>query len=100
MFEDMTYETIMRTMMEDMPDDIDTSEGRQYDLKKPICFWMGWNEICIQIQRIWIISFEMEMTGAAILTRQPIRNSLRSLTVLSRQDHAGIWMNTITQYSM
>ena len=27
MFEDMTYETIMRTMMEDMPDDIDTSEG-------------------------------------------------------------------------
>ena len=27
MFEDMTYETIMRQMMEDMPDDIDTSEG-------------------------------------------------------------------------
>lgn len=27
MYEDMTYETIMREMMEDMPDDIDTSEG-------------------------------------------------------------------------
>lgn len=27
MFEEMTYETIMRSMMEDMPDDIDTSEG-------------------------------------------------------------------------
>ena len=27
MFEDMTYETIMRSMMENMPDNIDTSEG-------------------------------------------------------------------------
>lgn len=27
MFEEMTYEAIMRSMMEDMPDDIDTSEG-------------------------------------------------------------------------
>ena len=27
MYEDMTYETIMREMMEDMPDDVDTSEG-------------------------------------------------------------------------
>ena len=27
MYEDMTYETIMRSMMEDMPDGVDTSEG-------------------------------------------------------------------------
>ena len=27
MFEDMTYENIMEAMMEEMPDDIDTSEG-------------------------------------------------------------------------
>lgn len=28
MFEDMTFENIMEAMMEEMPDDIDTSEGR------------------------------------------------------------------------
>ena len=27
MFEDMTFENIMEAMMEEMPDDIDTSEG-------------------------------------------------------------------------
>lgn len=29
MFEDMTFENIMEAMMKEMPDDIDTSEGRQ-----------------------------------------------------------------------
>ena len=27
MYEDMTYEKIMEQMMENMPDDVDTSEG-------------------------------------------------------------------------
>lgn len=50
MFEDMTFENIMEAMMEEMPDDIDTSEeafcimpvrNRRFSWKKHICLWPG-----------------------------------------------------------
>ena len=110
----MTYEAIMRSMMKDMPDDIDTSEGSlifNACAKQAVRLEEAYLMLAGIEQNMYADTADLEhlirngndrgcyIKQATYAEMTPFSPKDVTLTVKCRSDHVGISTNTITQFT-